>query len=478
MAYLLNQCQDCDVLLSTPFDFIEHQNIHSGETPFKCRFCDKCHSLLLEYVNHVKIKHAQDYQSGVGVTETNESLIGCVATTADLYKININQNSFAKKNRCNCSKLGKWMNATTKATDEKVNKKFGNGKSIPTARRKRDTIKYNTHCDICNKDFTSVKNLDIHQKEVHNFPCQKCFKMFSTSQKLLNHTCNFRNNERELKCSCLQKFSTFEKFKLHIGSKPFSCCECLMKFNNITNLIRHIRTHTKQKPYVCKDCGRAFSQSTNLKNHASVHLGISAVKCSDCNFSCKTHSGLLKHRKKHMEGNLNLESVMDRRQMSSDISTCPICKKEFLFKRNMGMHMKIHNSKPLLCTECGKIFHLKGKLTSHYKACHKEPSICKICNKVFGSAVLLSSHEKIHVNKKLYSCTTCQKSFTVKNYLFQHMKTHSDKKHFSCNKCGKLFKVAVSLKYHNNICTNAQKLHPSWEIASNVKSEQQTLCYN
>lgn len=449
-------CCDCNEVFNKKFDFIEHQNIHSGETPFMCLKCGKCYSLIQHYENHVREEHITDMKLVGGLKKFNKTsnhssqtnLFQCSKTKTKLSEISNENCILYSCLKCstaffNYNDLNKHLNGYFKSSRKRSSRA-----------KKQKTNLHDHSCMLCKMKFNSLKKLELHQHKIHSFECKKCHKHFLTSDKLDTHACvNFTVNEG-FKCSCSKVFTKTEAFKFHIGNKPFSCCSCSMKFNIFTNLIRHIRTHTKQKPYVCKDCGRGFSQSSHLKNHSSLHLGISAMKCNDCDFSCKTFNGLLKHKKKHKEGFITQQNYIDGRKKSTNISICPVCNKQFLFKRNMGMHMKIHTTKVSLCTECGKVFSTKGKLSSHFKACHREPSSCKTCGKVFASAVLLSAHQKIHVHDKSFTCSVCHKMFSIKSYLVQHMKTHSNKKQFSCSKCGKWFKVAVSLKYHSNICSS------------------------
>lgn len=464
-------CDQCEETFSKHFDCIEHSNLHSGFTPFMCPVCDTKFSIINEYVQHAKahtIYKCQDCSDSFFFEEDllrhtcnlnahPEETLPSIETETKSHPAQI-----AKTYTCvicsqsfeNYSDLKNHREIHFK-TRKKCNyclKAFANNnllKSHLESHRKKS----NYSCIYCKVSFKSLKHYANHKKEAHNFKCENCNRWFMTGDKLLKHVCFISSNGEAFKCSCFKIFTKASAFKIHIGDRPYACCNCSMQFNTITNLVRHIRTHTKQKPYVCNYCDRRFTQSANLRNHVSVHLGNKAVKCNECNFSCKTQSGLFKHKKKHKEGFMN-KTYVDGRKTSTSTTSCPICKKQFLFKRNVGMHMKVHKKKESLCTECGKVFNSKSKLTTHYKACHGQPSICKVCGKTFASFVLLTAHEKIHVSDKQFSCSICFKMFSIKNYLVQHMKTHNEGKQYSCNKCGKLFKVAVSLKYHNKICAS------------------------
>ena len=66
-----------------------------------------------------------------------------------------------------------------------------------------------------------------------------------------------------------------------VGSKHLSplsterhCCPfCLKSFPKITNLERHMRTHTGEQPYSCQYCNKCFSISSNMQRHIkNIHI--------------------------------------------------------------------------------------------------------------------------------------------------------------------------------------------------------------
>ena len=67
--------------------------------------------------------------------------------------------------------------------------------------------------------------------------------------------------------SQIQNEQDFETAPKH----PNQCSMCPRSFKKPSDLIRHIRTHTKEKPFKCDECGKAFTVVSTLNTHKKIH---------------------------------------------------------------------------------------------------------------------------------------------------------------------------------------------------------------
>ena len=112
--------------------------------------------------------------------------------------------------------------------------------------------KKKTQCDICGKDFMTLKdyqkNLNAHLRDAHHIG-----KISDRKQLKL------RKNESS------KESAKAEKKKL---SKPFSCAICGKKLTTNTNMLIHMAyAHDGPKPYNCSKCGKKFAVKVRLDEH-------------------------------------------------------------------------------------------------------------------------------------------------------------------------------------------------------------------
>jgi hypothetical protein len=136
------------------------------------------------------------------------------------------------------------------------------------------------------KKFTiTVEVIRIQKKDdgsIKPYECDVCHSSFKDRSNLVKHI-RVHTKERPFECTiCGNRYAHSQTLRDHMfthqtngasdQSKPFKCTEegCSKSFANEANMKRHMRTHTKEQPYNCHVCNKSFSQSGNLKTHLKL----------------------------------------------------------------------------------------------------------------------------------------------------------------------------------------------------------------
>lgn len=145
----------------------------------------------------------------------------------------------------------------------------------------------------CDESFVSAAQRNRHvrsrhgedaggkKKEVKDFPCGTCGRIFHCKRLLSNHN------------------------KIHEGIRDFKCTYCTKAFITKSDQKKHERIHTGLKPYTCELCQRQFTFSNSYRIHMRNHLGEKPFECNKCGktFSCSSDRG--KHVRSHEKNNSN-----------------------------------------------------------------------------------------------------------------------------------------------------------------------------
>lgn len=93
---------------------------------------------------------------------------------------------------------------------------------------------------------------------------------------------------------------------------------------------------------------------------------------------------------------------------------------------------------PFKCEKCNGTFATKKSLGIHvrYNKCVEKSYECHICKRVFISRRTLTLHMPTHLDKQ-FQCDRCDRQFTRKERLKMHLKDHSNDRKHQCPHCPK-----------------------------------------
>lgn len=234
------QCPICGVFRAS---LINHMRVHTGEKPYKCKFCEQGFKDQGTCRRHER-------------THTGEKPYNC--TYCDK---SFNQSTFRnehmlihtgeKPHKCLvCSKTFRtsFLLKTHHVRTHDMTSLSGNVNIKPYAK---------VQCDLCNRKFGTNYNLKVHQQLVHKglvlFKCDICEnKSFASNAVLKVH------------------------MMAHKGERPYNCIDCNKAFSQCEGLRLHNKRHHNigcDEKFVCKYCQREFILSSYLKRHTrKMHM--------------------------------------------------------------------------------------------------------------------------------------------------------------------------------------------------------------
>lgn len=237
-------CPECKKVLIKEH-IMEHLRLHSGDRPYKCRYCEK------EFVASTTLrKHLQGH---LGFTNRK------------------------------CETCGKEFKKISSYTMHLKTHISPNSPENPHI------------CEICGRAFAIKWQLSVHQKRhgQKSFVCSHpdCTWKFYYESELVSHQRTHTGEKPYLCHNCGYAAATKTRLvrhnRTHTGERNHHCEYCTYKASNTTHLRRHMRIHIGSKPYLCPYCPYACNTHENIRKHilkTAKHAGLKIYPCRFCNY--------------------------------------------------------------------------------------------------------------------------------------------------------------------------------------------------
>ena len=130
------------------------------------------------------------------------------------------------------------------------------------------------HCEQCDKTYSSISNLNIHKRAVHEgfkYACDQC-NYHATRPDTLNVHIQLKHVGVKYACGhCDYQATTQSNLTVHIQAKhegiKYACNQCDYQATFQSSLYKHIQTRHEDVKYACGQCDFQANYKVNLTVH-------------------------------------------------------------------------------------------------------------------------------------------------------------------------------------------------------------------
>lgn len=165
-------------------------------------------------------------------------------------------------------------------------------------------------CDRCGRCYDKEKFLTSHKK-LHTietpYRCQICSKDFKYMTSLKAHAFVHRGEEKyqnDVTSAAAARYVTrSSQSKLDTPNQDdflsndtmdslFPCKTCDFKTHSPSELLNHLKSHSRAGPYTCSTCSKSYKLQSNLRTHEKLHKvqRLKQILVSKCNRSLRSEA--------------------------------------------------------------------------------------------------------------------------------------------------------------------------------------------
>uniref|UniRef100_W5LGB5 Zinc finger protein 526 n=1 Tax=Astyanax mexicanus TaxID=7994 RepID=W5LGB5_ASTMX len=417
------ECSECNLLFSTPEDFLHHQGEHflaqdkeSGGT-----------GVMLGYEDGSVLRDGEDVENG--------------------------------------SRMGPGRSLSGRRSYTGRSNDLGLNSSMSSA---------SLQCEECNRTFTTANrlaaHLRVHEQGTHE--CPECDKVFKKLGSLHTHMRTHSGEARFLCVDCGHSFTTEMTLIIHRKShtsEPLHRCPfCAKTFTNMTKFLYHRRTHTNREPanpastvpltqripLSIMQRAREREAAWRKEKQAALMAPVTAeldsnetvleAAASACQVAVVAENGVdSEYPATQVVATLQVPSDVPNGQTSTSTEGC-------LGGADTVQTLVTGEALGFSCSTCGKAFTSQIRLLSHRQTAHSNERRfkCNVCGKPFKKQIHLRNHLRTHTGERPFQCSVCGKTFSSLANLSRHGLTHTGVRPYRCDVCHRAFSQSSNLRQH------------------------------
>ncbi|XP_018582161.1 zinc finger protein 423 isoform X1 [Scleropages formosus] len=322
------------------------------------------------------------------------------------------------------------------------------------------TIHYTTTstqyvCESCDKQFSSVDDLQKHLLDMHTFVlyhCTLCQEVFDSKVSIQVHLAVKHSNEKKMyRCTaCAWDFRKEGDLQLHVkhshlghpvgsaGSKARKCIFCGETFGTEVELQCHITTHSKK--YNCRFCSKAFHAIVLLERHLREKHCVFEGGNGNGNGGSQngTPNGVTQSSKRGGGGSSGSTTAAEQADLQNILLKGS---QDAANSHEASGEDEMDASEPMYgCDICGAAYTMEALLQNHRLRDHNiRPGEDDACSRKKKADFIKGNHK----------CNVCSRTFFSENGLREHAQTHrGPAKHYMCPICGERFPSLLTLTEH------------------------------